>query len=380
MKIFHIVNNIAIQKKAGGAELFSIRLLENLPENFDCHLIIIWKFETNDENEVIKSLSKKIRVHFLGDYSHKLKTIFLAIKEFINLLQIVNPKLIHSHSELPDIFGVLAKLLYKQKIGFVRTMHTDKQWQKSFFMEVIFVKLLLPLLCDYEIAISEMTKRRLDKRFIAKIVRKQSIKIYNGIDEKSLLIKYMPKSHNYPMNNFIRGLKLISTGRLTEQKGYIYLIKAISILSSEIDVELWIFGDGDQRPELENLIQKLNIQNQVKLLGHNKDACSFYKDFDVFISSSNYEGFPTVILEAMALNLPVIATDVSGSRELIINMKTGLLVPPKKPIEIHKALEYYYFNYEKAREFASNAREFVKEFGIENIVKEYQKIYQKLDV
>jgi len=376
MKLFHIINNISVENYAGGAELFSIRLLEFLPKEFERHLIVIWQCGTEDEKEIVVRLKEKISIHFLGDYFNKKKTFSKAVRSYFKLLEDLEPSIIHSHSELPDVFGILTKIFYNKKTTFIRTMHTDKQWQKSLLFELIFLKILLPLYCDKEVAISEMTKERLDNRCVAKRLNKLSKKIYNAIDEDSLLKKYEPKDNILSLDILGKRIRAISTGRLTEQKGYRYLIEAISILHKEIDIYLYIFGEGDQRKELEELIKKNNLQDNVKLLGHNKNACMFYKDFDVFVSSSIYEGFPTVILEAMVLNIPVIATNVSGSRELIINKKTGLLIPPKNPVELSNSIKYLMSNYDKALEYASNAKKLVSQYRIENIVREYLNIYK----
>lgn len=376
MKLFHIINNISVENYAGGAELFSIRLLEFLPIEFEPHLIVIWQCCTEDEKDIVVRLKEKISIHFLGDYFNKKKSFFKAVRSYFLLLEEVEPKIIHSHSELPDIFGILTKILYKKKTNFIRTMHTDKQWQKSLLFELIFVKFLLPLFCDKEVAISELTQERLDNRLIAKCLNKKCKRIYNAIDEDSLLKNCEPRDNVSPIDILGKRIRAVSTGRLTEQKGYRYLIEAISLLHKEIDINLCIFGEGDQRFELEELIHKKNLQDKVKLLGHNKNACSFYKDFDVFVSSSIYEGFPTVILEAMALNLPVIATNVSGSRELIKNNTTGFLIPPKNPIAISNSLEYLISNYDKALEYASNAKKIVSQYRIENVVRDYLTIYK----
>lgn len=376
MRLFHIINNISVEQYAGGAELFSIRLLEFLPSEFERHLIVIWQCGTEDEKIMVSRLREKISIHFLGDYFNKRSTFFTAVNNYFKLLDEIKPSIIHSHSELPDIFGILTKTFYKKKTVFIRTIHTDKQWQKSSLFESIFVKILLPLYCDKEVAISEIIKEKLDNRFLAKGFKKTSIKIYNAVDEDSLLKKYQPKDNLIPLGILERRIRVISAGRLTEQKGYRYLIKAVNLLQKETDINLYIFGEGEQRNELEELINKNNLQDKIKLLGYNKNVCSFYKDFDVFVSSSIYEGFPTVILEAMVLNIPVIATNVSGSKELIIDKETGLLIPPKNPVELSNSIMFILSNYDKALEYASNAKKMVSQFRIENIINEYLQIYK----
>lgn len=375
MNIIHIINNLGIGKYAGGAELFSIRLLENLPNYFDRHLIIIWKTNTENEMLIISDLSTDIKVVFLGDYFNKWKTLSRAILTFLSYLKKNKPTIVHSHSELPDIFGLLSKIFYSKSIFFIRTMHTDKQWFNSWILERSLIRFLLPLICDKEIAISKMTKQRLDERWIAKLIFKKSKLIYNGIDEEKILANNK-KVANLEIINKNRKIKIISTGRLTEQKGYSYLIEAINIVSNEFDLELYIYGEGNQRNFLQELIDKYSLTDKIKLEGHYNDVWKIYKDFDFFISSSLYEGFPTVILEAMVLNLPIIATDVSGSKELIVNGETGLLVSPKNSQALADSIRFFINNYDEAKKFAEKAQKKAKYYNINNISKEYEMIYR----
>lgn len=118
---------------------------------------------------------------------------------------------------------------------------------------------------------------------------------------------------------------IVTIGRLNPQKGYDLLIEAIAKLSSIYDFELIIIGEGPQKKELELLIQKLKVQNFVKLLGYQENPYPYLKASDLFISSSRTEGYPLVLLEALVLHKAIIATNIRGSLEILNHGEAGLL-------------------------------------------------------
>tara|TARA_Y100001978_G_C23564597_1_gene371022 strand:+ start:12 stop:623 length:612 start_codon:yes stop_codon:yes gene_type:complete len=141
----------------------------------------------------------------------------------------------------------------------------------------------------------------------------------NPLDPKFLNLS--PKKLNF-------SYKILSVGRLTEQKDHQTLIKAFSNLVSEFpNWKLYILGEGHLRKKLEFLIEELDLCQNVFLPGIYSNIMRFYSDSDMFVISSKYESFGLVITEAMAFSLPVIGfKNCPGINKLIINNKTGLLV------------------------------------------------------
>ncbi|MGB6848245.1 MAG: glycosyltransferase [Thermoanaerobaculia bacterium] len=118
-----------------------------------------------------------------------------------------------------------------------------------------------------------------------------------------------------------------AAGRLSAEKGFSELIRAAGLLVDQgVDLELWIAGDGPQRSELERLVSALGLGQRIKLLGYRADLVDLYHAMDVFVVSSIREGLPNVLLEAMALELPVLCTSVAGIPDLIRDGENGLLV------------------------------------------------------
>ena len=130
-----------------------------------------------------------------------------------------------------------------------------------------------------------------------------------------------------------------SIGRLTSQKGYRYLIEAARLVAREIpNVRFPIIGEGEEHRALESLIGDRGLGEFVRLLGHRDQAASLCAGFDLFVLPSLWEGAPYALLEAMAAGLPVVATRVAGNADLVVEGKTGLLVPPRDPPALARAI------------------------------------------
>lgn len=119
---------------------------------------------------------------------------------------------------------------------------------------------------------------------------------------------------------------ILSVGRLTEQKDYATLLRAFQKLREHKKAKLIILGEGEEREALEKLAQSLGVNQALDLPGFLPNPYAFMRKADLFVSSSAWEGLPTVMIEALALGLPVVATDCpGGTREILENGKVGRL-------------------------------------------------------
>lgn len=180
-------------------------------------------------------------------------------------------------------------------------------------------------------------------------------------------------------------LKLISVGRLDIMKGHTFLIKAVSLLLKKgLKIELKIIGEGFLRPELENEIQSLHLNNQIKLLGA-RTSPEVYEHFaaaDLFAltgvvaDNGRVETQGVVSAEAQATGLPVIGCDVGGVAESLVHGKTGMLVPPKDINAIAEAIEKYASDRELRFLHGQAGSTFVrKNFSIEETLDKLEKLY-----
>jgi glycosyltransferase involved in cell wall biosynthesis len=118
-----------------------------------------------------------------------------------------------------------------------------------------------------------------------------------------------------------------SVGRLAPQKRFDLLVEAVAALVARVPrLKLLIAGEGTERTAIEATIARLGLQSRCRLVGHQKDVTAFYHALDVFVQSSDYEGTSNAVLEAMALETPVVATDAGGTAEIIRDGVDGLVV------------------------------------------------------
>jgi len=175
-----------------------------------------------------------------------------------------------------------------------------------------------------------------------------------------------------------REAKIIaSAGRLSPEKGQEFFLRAAAlVLKDEPESYFVIFGDGQERDNLEILAEELNIKERVFFAGFRKDFASYLKEIGIFVNPSLSEGLPNVVLEAFALAKPVVATDVGGTPELVYNQKTGILVPPKNSKELAEGILFCLRNPAKAKELGLAAQELVKErFNFQKQTEELEGLY-----
>ena len=181
-------------------------------------------------------------------------------------------------------------------------------------------------------------------------------------------------------------LKLISVARLTEKKGLEFAIKAVALLAKKGTKKIGykIIGDGELMKPLQALIEKYNLEKNVELLGwQNQDrVIEILKESDIFLAPSitatdgDMEGIPMVLMEAMAMGIPVISTYHSGIPELIKDGETGLLTPEKDPDSLAEKIEVLQVHQDILNKITLNARKFVElEFNVERQNDKLVKIY-----
>jgi glycosyltransferase involved in cell wall biosynthesis len=156
--------------------------------------------------------------------------------------------------------------------------------------------------------------------------------IHNGIEATTVMISESERlkkrqSLGVDPDEFLIG----TAGRLHKQKDHACLIKALGLLKGRLNLRCVIWGDGPERKALEREIAREDLVKKVSLLGETPDIPSWLSSLDAFILPSLWEGFPSVILEAMAAEIPVIATSVDGVPEMIDEGLNGFLVEPGNP-------------------------------------------------
>ena len=146
----------------------------------------------------------------------------------------------------------------------------------------------------------------------------------NGVDEKVFT----------PISNKSREKYVLFTGVVRARKGLFDFIECGDIVCRELpDVKFIICGDGPFLPQSVEMVKRKGLEKQIVFLGRvsRERLIKTYQNAAVHVVPSHYEGLPTVMLEGMACGLPVVATDVGGSSEVIVHGKNGFLIPPRDP-------------------------------------------------
>lgn len=179
------------------------------------------------------------------------------------------------------------------------------------------------------------------------------------------------------------GKRVGFVGRLSEEKSVETLIKAMGLVISEIaDVRCMIVGTGPLESQLRNYCETLNISESIEFTGYKENSFEALREMDVFVLPSRTEGCPIVILEAMAMGLPVVATDVGGNPELVVHNHTGILFSKGDEQKLAEAIIEIVNNRERAREMGQNGRKraftrFHPSSFASKMMNVYQQLYEK---
>ena len=170
-------------------------------------------------------------------------------------------------------------------------------------------------------------------------------------------------------------------GRLSTQKGFSYLINAIAhVLEEHPQAYFLIIGDGPLAAELKAQSERLAVASHTFFVGRRSDVAELLVCLDLFVSSSLWEGIPTVILEAMASEVPVLATSIPGTSELVQHGVNGWLVPAEEPQAISNGISNLLNSPTLRQELVIHAQETVQYYSINSIAEEYEKLYLRTQI
>lgn len=254
----------------------------------------------------------------------------------------------------------------KAKVGqftIIKTIQTlCKEWKPdvviSFYNDLCALAAIALLGLNIPLIYSERndpnrTNQRKSDRIYRKIVENKANKIVfqtkgaqkcypPKVQRKSVVILNPLDTTTFPTHDFSHEKKeIVSVGRLEPQKNQKLLLDAFSMIADELpDYNLVIYGEGSLRTELEAYIESKGLANRVSLPGAKSEIQNYIKDASLFVLSSDYEGIPNALIEAMAIGLPCVSTDCSpgGARELIENEKNGFITPCGDAAALKKAM------------------------------------------
>jgi glycosyltransferase involved in cell wall biosynthesis len=296
---------------------------------------------------------------------------YSTYKRLINYVKMNKIDIIHTHLYLPDLYGFLIKVSIPE-IKLITTKHNTNDFRKKFFWGYLDKILSLP--AKQIIAVSKSVKT-----FIShyEYIPSRKIKvIYHGINtsrfDKKIDVSEIRAKLNIDKKNFVIGI----AGRITEQKGHKYLLKAISMLKHRIaNIKLIIIGVGELQDELKKIGQDLGISSNIVFLGFRENLAELYSIMNVFCLPSIYEGLGLVLVEAMFCETLVVGSNVHGITEIIDDGINGFLIPPGDSVALANVLTRIYNNDYDRGKMIEQGKVTASRFNFKKNLKKIENIY-----
>ncbi|MGL5560174.1 MAG: glycosyltransferase family 4 protein [Paraclostridium dentum] len=305
------------------------------------------------------------------------------LKSFIELKKIIkklNPDIVHLHSSKAGVLGKLAAYLNKKPCiynahGWAFSMNVNNKKKKIYAL----IEKYTSIFCNKIVNISNYEYELAKKYKIAN--ENKMVTIYNGIDinkfnnskyEKEKVLEEL----NIPSNSFVVGM----VARISEQKDPESFIRIAKKLCDQLEnVYFVLVGDGELRPKIDSMIKTYRIEDKVKITGWVDDVNKYISIFDVGILTSKWEGFGLVLTEYMAASKPIVASNVGGIPELIVDKYNGFLVEKNKDDEFVKCILELNSNIELRTIYVQNSlKQLESKFNIKKLVEMHDEIYKEL--
>ena len=263
-----------------------------------------------------------------------------AIFRLASLFRTVGAELVHTHSSKAGVVGRLAARM----AGVPVIVHTVHGWSFNDTQPAALRKFYVALerrlarFTDRLVVVSSLNREKGIALGIGAPDRYQVI--HSGIDIGAYGRPEKPRAQvraemGYGDEEYVVG----AVACLKHQKAPLDFVKAaVTAIGREPRLRFFIAGDGPLRPEVEKAIRDAGMERKIRLLGWRRDVVDLYHAMDLFLLTSLFEGLPRAVLQSMAAGTPVVATDVDGTPEVVLDRQTGLLVPPGSPEKAAEAV------------------------------------------
>jgi glycosyltransferase involved in cell wall biosynthesis len=314
-----------------GAEEHILELLRGLDRRFfrlhlACPDVLLEQYGNDIPGDVQVT---PIMVDHLSDIRGAVRLARTLRRQRINIL--------HSHMFRASLFGSSIGKLCRVPV-IIETTHVRETWRRGWFKSKFFLDRAVSHLIDHYIAVSEANSRYLigQKGIPA---NKVSV-IQNGCSiERVDPSKAHPEGIRESLGFSKDDLVLIVMARLEPQKGHRVLLQSLPLLHSEFpNIRLICLGAGALKDDLTRMARDLGLENIVRFAGFQSNVADWLAAADIGVLPSFYEGLPLTAAETLAAGIPLVATAVDGTPEVVLDGETGLLVPPGDPLAMAGAI------------------------------------------
>ncbi|MGD8188702.1 glycosyltransferase [Brevibacillus ginsengisoli] len=371
MRILHVIGG----GEFGGAEQHILHLLKSFPQD-EVEATVVCFYDSLFAEKLREANIPVIPLTKFGRFDIRvMRSLRQIIKDW-------KPDVVHSHGIKANFLARLAA--YGLPPFVLTTVHSSLRYDYENPLVYRIVSLMersTRALNQHYIVVSKAIGEILQQDGVAS---NQISLIYNGInlapfqqsDNREQDRARLLREWGVPEQAFIFG----SVARLVPVKGFHYLLEGFALFlqqQTSHDYHLILVGDGTERSSLEKLAVQLQIDQHVHFAGFRQDVPNCLHTFDVFVHSSIYEGLGYTLIEAMAADVPVIASSVGGVTEFVFPEETGLLIPPENPQSIANAMQRLAESSSLREELVSRADQLVQStFTIEQMAAQTLELYR----
>jgi len=372
----HVVTLIDLVAEAGGAETLAVELLDRLDPARFARTLVLYRhlpessqLHAGQERLVRRLTARGVRIVRLDGRSRR---DLASWRPFLALLRSGDVDVLHTHKFGPNFWGSVASRLARGPV-FIAHEHT---WSfEGRPLRKLVDRFLIATRCAAFLVVSERDRRRMIEveHIPARCIRLLANGIPAPVPDPAADVRAWFGSP--------AGAPLIgSVGVFRAQKDLGTLLEAHALVRRRRpDARLVLVGDGPERARLEAHREQLGLSEHVVLTGLRSDAPSLAAGFDVAVNSSRFEGASLAILEWMALGLPIVATAVGGTPELLDGGRAGALVPAGDPSALAAGIEGLLADRERAAALGARARERQREhYDIDGQVRRLEALYLEL--
>lgn len=366
-KVFFLITS----SDFGGAET----LLQQIAVTLDKSRYQVLVCSVKPKGAIARKLEQKgIRVESLEfDFKRQgLGGILPTLRLLLRMLKDFKPDILHASLFQADLLAAIAGVL----AGVPARVATVHMVLKNKWPQLILERLAAPALTRYVAVSNNIRDFYIHQLLLSE--RKISV-IHNVVDAQEVLERAR-EIERMSVTSLPRMPWVACVGRLDNQKGLNYLLAALKILKDRASlIGAVLVGDGPEKKRLEDLALRLGIQDRVYFTGFQTNPIPFIAQSQALVMSSNEEGLPFVLLEAMALGKAVISTAVGAIPEVVSHNRTGILVPPKNPEALAEAIFQVVSDQNLAQKLGKEGQDKVRgEFSIERAKSQLEALYSSL--